>query len=322
MRLGLAVYSFKNAWCDAYGLMDRAASAGFRAVEFPAEGCLKEPTPEEMARARDYAAERGLSIVADGGRVNEEGLRRWIPQATALGAPVLRVIISGILGGNRRQMNGGWQAHLEAARDALKATRSLAEDHNVVVAVENHQDIASDELLWLCQDVGGQHIGVTLDTGSTLALGEDPLGYTERVKDYVHNVHLKDYKVYLSPTGYRLVRCALGEGVVPFPEFFAMFEDQPDLPMNVELGATQARHVELLEESWWTDYPPRRAQDLLGALRVVFAGARPPDEEWRTPHEREESGDACVTFEMDEFHQTADYLRRVANLGPARAASR
>jgi sugar phosphate isomerase/epimerase len=315
MRLGLVVYSFKQAWCDAYGLMDRAAAAGFRGVEFPARGCLAEQGAAELARARAYAAERGLGIVADGGRIEEEGLRRWIPEAAALGAPVLRVIVSGIVGGNRRQMQGGWRAHLEAARDALRAVRPLAEEHDVAIAVENHQDIASDELLWLCEQVGGDHIGVTLDTGSTLALAEDPLDYTRRVKDYVKNVHLKDYKIYLTPTGYRLVRCALGAGVVDFPSFFALFDDQPDLPMSVELGAMQARHVEMLEDNWWIDYPPRRAQDVLGALRVVFAGARPSDEDWRTPHEREEPPDALLAYEMGEFEETVAYLRRVAGLG-------
>lgn len=309
MRFGLCTYSFRDARCEAYELMDRAAAAGLKGVEFPPEGALPSTTPEELARARAYAAERGLSIVADGGRIEEEALRRWIPRAAGMGATVLRVIVSGILGGNRRQMNGGWRAHLEAARDALKATRPQAEEHNVAIAVENHQDIASDELLWLCQEVGGEHIGVTLDTGSTLALGEDPISYTRRVIDYVKNVHIKDYKIYLSPSGYRLSTCAIGEGVVDFPAFFALFEDQPELPMNIELGARQARHVELLEEDWWRDYPPRRAQDMLGALRTVFAHGRPVEEDYRIPHEREEATDLCRAYELDEFARSVAYLK-------------
>ena len=309
MRFGLCTYSFRDARCDAYELMDRAAAAGLQGVEFPAES-LPSTAPEELARARAYAAERGLGIVADGGRIEEEALRRWIAQAAGLGAPVLRVIVSGILGGNRRQMQGGWRAHLERARDALRAVRPLAEEHNVVIAVENHQDIASDELRWLCEEVGGDHIGVTLDTGSTLALAEDPIAYTLRVRDYVKNVHIKDYKIYLSPTGYRLATCAIGQGVIDFPAFFALFEDRPDLPMNIELGARQARHVELLDDDWWTDYPPRGVPDLLPALRVVFAHGRPADEDYRIPHERDEPTDACRAYELDEFERSVAYLQR------------
>ena len=219
-----------------------------RGVEFPPEDSLPAATPEECGRARAYAGQRGLGIVADGGPIEEAALRRWIPQAAALGAPVLRVIVSRILGGNRREMHGGWRAHLERARDALAAVRPLAEAHDVTIAVENHQDIASDELLWLCDAVGGRHIGITFDTGSTLAVGESPLGFARRVKPMVRNVHLKDYHVFLSPTGYRLSTCAIGDGVVDFPSLFALFADQPDLPMSIELGARQARHVELLDE--------------------------------------------------------------------------
>jgi len=107
MRLGLVIYSFKEARGDAYALMDRAAAAGLCGVEFPPEDSLPVATPEERGRARVYAGQRGLGIVADGGPIEEAALRRWIPQAAALGAPVLRVIVSRILGGNRREMHGG-----------------------------------------------------------------------------------------------------------------------------------------------------------------------------------------------------------------------
>ena len=311
MRLGLVVYSFKAARGDAYDLMDRAAAAGLGGVEFPAEDSLPGTAPEELARARMYAGARRLGIVADGGVIEESALRRWIPHAAALGAPVLRVIVSRILGGNRREMRGGWQAHLERARDALMAVRPLAEAHNVTIAVENHQDIASDELLRLCEAVGGRHIGITLDTGSTLAVGESPLGFARRVKPMVRNVHLKDYHVFLAPTGYRLSTCAIGDGVVDFPALFALFADQPDLPMSIELGARQARHVELLDEDWWADYPPRRIPDLLEALRVLMPRARRADEDYRIPHEQGAPDDSLRAYELAEFERSVAYLKRV-----------
>jgi sugar phosphate isomerase/epimerase len=291
--------------------MDRAAAAGLRGVEFPAEDSLPAATPHELAKARAYAAARGLGIVADGGVVDEAALRRWIPQAAALGAPTLRVILSRVLGGNRREMAGGWRTHLERARDALRAVRPLAEAHEVTIAVENHQDITSDELLRLCEEVGGNHIGVTLDTGSTLAVAESPLGFARRVKRFVRNVHLKDYHVFLSPTGYRLSTCAIGDGVVDFPSLFALFADRPDLPMSIELGARQARHVELLEETWWSDYPPRRASDLLDALRVIVPRARRADEDYRIPHERGAAPDTLRAYEIEEFERSVASLKRM-----------
>jgi len=312
MRLGLVAYSFKAAWCDAYALMERAATAGLRGVEFPAEQCLPGTSPEELARARDGAKARGLGLVADGGVVEEEALRRWIPQAAGLGAPVLRVILSRVLGGNRREMRGGWRAHLERACAALRAVRPLAEAQGVTIAVENHQDVTSEELLWLCETVGGRHIGITLDTGSTLAVAEGPLEFAQRVKPLVRNVHLKDYHIFLSPTGYRLSTCGIGEGVVDFPGLFALFADQPDLPMSIELGARQARHVELLQEDWWADYPARPASRLVEVLRVVLPRARPAEEDYRIPHERGEPEHVLRAYELAEFSRSTAYLQQVS----------
>jgi len=312
MRLGLVAYSFKVAWCDAYALMDRAATAGLRGVEFPAEQCLPGTSPEELARARDGAKARGLGLVADGGVVEEEALRRWIPQAAGLGAPVLRVILSRVLGGNRREMRGGWRAHLERACAALRAVRPLAEAQGVTIAVENHQDVTSEELLWLCETVGGRHIGITLDTGSTLAVAEGPLEFAQRVKPLVRNVHLKDYHIFLSPTGYRLSTCGIGEGVVDFPGLFALFADQPELPMSIELGARQARHVELLQDEWWAEYPPRPTARLVEALRVLLPRARPADADYRIPHERGAPDETLRAYELAEFDRSVAYLKRVA----------
>jgi len=240
----------------------------------PAEGCLPTTSPEELWRAREYAVEQGLGIVADGGVVEEEALGQWIPQA-------------------------------------LKAVRPLAEANHVAIAVENHQDIASDELRWLCEEVGGDCIGVPLDTGSTLAVAESPLAFARRVKPFVRNVHLKDYTAHLSPTGYRLSTCAIGDGVIDFPALFDLFADRPDLLMSIELGARQARHVELLEEDWWTDYPPRDLPVPLAAHRVVFLAARPADGDYRIPHERGESPEALRTYELDEFEHSVAYLKHI-----------
>jgi sugar phosphate isomerase/epimerase len=312
MRLGLVAYSFKAAWCDAYTLMDRAAAAGLRGVEFPAEQCLPEATADELARARSFAEAYRLGIVADGGVVEEEPLRRWIPQAAALGAPVLRVILSRVLGGNRREMRGGWRAHLERACAVLQTVRPVAEAYGVTVAVENHQDATSEELLWLCDTVGGDRIGITLDTGSTLAVAEGPVEFAQRVMPLVRNIHLKDYHISLSPTGYRLCTCAIGDGVVDFPGLFALFANQPGLPMSIELGARQARHVELLQDDWWAEYPQRPVARLVEALRVLLPRARPTEGDYRIPHERGAPEEMLRAYELAEFDRSVAYLKHVA----------
>jgi hypothetical protein len=56
------VFSFEEARCDAYALMDQAKSASLRGIEFPPDGCFPTTSPEELWRAREYAAERGVAL--------------------------------------------------------------------------------------------------------------------------------------------------------------------------------------------------------------------------------------------------------------------
>ena len=66
------------------------------------------------------------------------------------------------------------------------------------------------------------------------------------------HVHLKDYRVQLTDEGFRLVRCAIGDGAVPFPEMVAILaEHHETLPAVLEPGALEARHVRLFTPDWW-----------------------------------------------------------------------
>lgn len=181
------------------------------------------------------------------------------------------------------------------------------------IAIENHQDAGSDDLLWLCEQVGSERIGVTLDTGNPLAVGEDPLVFACRVAPYLKNVHLKDYQIFRAPGGYRLVRCAVGAGVIDFPALFALFaREAPAAPCSIELGATKARHIRLLTPEWWEHFPARDVRELLSVLNLVACHGRPEEAEWRTPHEREAPDAERVAYELGQFQESVRYLARLA----------
>ena len=80
--------------------------------------------------------------------------------------------------------------------------------------IENHQDFTSRELAAFCQRLGPA-VRIVLDTGNTFPVAEAPLDFVEVVAPYVAYVHLKDYRVQPTGDGFRLVRCAIGDGAVP-----------------------------------------------------------------------------------------------------------
>ena len=223
MSVGVCAYSFNTGY-DAFQLMDMAVEHGLGGVEFPPDDCLPDLNPSSLERARARAEESALFVVADGGQVEAEMLRRLIPAAANLGASTLRVVMSGVLGGDRRPLSGRWNAHLAGCRDVLREALPLAEEHGVVIAVENHSDATSHDMRWLCEELDSAYIGITLDVGNVLAVCEEPFGYTERLLPYLRHVHLKDYTIHPSDEGYRIARCSLGSGVVDYPGLLSLID--------------------------------------------------------------------------------------------------
>ncbi|MDQ3654980.1 MAG: sugar phosphate isomerase/epimerase [Chloroflexota bacterium] len=198
----------------------------------------------------------------------------------------------------------------------LERLRPTLEAHDLILAIENHQDASSDDLLTLCA-AGGARVGITLDVANPLAVGEDPLAFARKVAPWVRNVHLKDYHVYPTESGYRLVRCALGEGAVPLDDLIPLLRElAPGAPQHLELAALKARHIRLFEDSWWNGYPRRDVRELLPVLRLVAQHARPPAEDWQTPWERREPADAIVRHELEQFERSVDYLYAVSKRLP------
>jgi len=295
-----------------HDLMDLAAAHGLGGVEFPPSWGLPGLDEDDLRRAGAYAATRGLFVVVDGGVVDVGELRALLRAAMALGARTVRAVISTVLCGDRRAVRDTWGDHLARTARQLRLVSALAAECGVAIALENHQDVTSEELVALLAEVDSPWVGVTFDTANALAVGEDPLAFARRVLPHVKHAHLKDYRLYRTPSGYRLARCAIGDGVVDTPGVVALLADgAPGATICIELGALQARHVRLLEDDFWAGYPSRRVEDILPVLRLRDERGRPADEDWRTPWERGEDGDddALARYEREQFERSVSYVR-------------
>lgn len=320
MHVGLSVYGTTYSMglnpaagrprITARGLMDQAISFGLTGVELPATMLEGDDDGIDAEALGSYASEHGLFITVDTGGFEPEALARVIELAGRVGSPTVRTVIGGAkIGGDRRPLAGRWQPFLREVRAKLTVAAATAEAAGINLAVENHQDLASEELLWLCESIGSPHFGINLDTGNPLGTAEEPLDYFARVAPFVLNVHLKDYWTWLSDEGYRLVRCPLGQGLTDFPALLDLLDAAvPDVSMAIELGALEARNIRVLATDFWPDYPDRKPVQLAQALRVVQANARPGDG-WRTPFERSEPVEAIVAYEQRQLVESVAYVQ-------------
>lgn len=321
MRTGLAVYGTTFSMglhpmagrprITAIELMEQALALRLRGVEIPVS-LLQGEDISAVARA---AKERGLFITLATGGYAAGPLIEAIQLGEQLGALTVRTVVGGAkIGGDRSPLAGRWQPFLQEVLVQLQEATVMAEKADIYLAVENHQDLASEELLWLCESIGSAQFGINLDTGNPLATAEEPLDYFRRVAPYLKNVHLKDYSIYLSEEGYRLVRCPLGQGVIDFPALFKILETAcPDVTMSIELGALEARHIRVLAADYWPDYPPRSAAQLAEVLRFVQANAKPVGD-WRTPFERGEAPADIIAYEQQQLAASLAYLGYMQDL--------
>ena len=100
-----------------------------------------------------------------------------------------------------------------------------------------------------------------------------------------------------------------------------LFGEGPgELQACIELGASSARHIRILEPEYWETFrlgepfPERPFDSVLDAIRRLHGAARPADEEWRTPHERGESAAACSAYELQQFAASVIHLKETGAL--------
>src|SRR5687768_3777146 len=158
----------------AYDLMTLAAERNLSCVALPIGRLLPDLSDSTINDLRARLEDAGLELVVDTGVIDVEALRELLPAARRAGARVVRATLSTILEGARAGLPGGWSAYLDEMRWRIVELRPLLEQHDLILAIENHQDATSDDLLDLCA-AGGPHVGVTLDVANPLAVAEEPL---------------------------------------------------------------------------------------------------------------------------------------------------
>ncbi|MFA0772782.1 MAG: hypothetical protein KEFWMYNX_000792 [Candidatus Fervidibacter sp.] len=303
MRLGVCVFSFfANRPTSADELIKLAERFQLQSVEADASMLASEPQ-----RVRKLLERSGTSCVVAGGQLLRADMESLLTLAHQLNAKAVRVVLSGVLEGDRRKVDGGdWQAHLRRCAERLRQLVPMLERFAIPLAVENHQDATAEELVWLCEQSGTEFVGVCLDTGNPLAVLQDPTKFAQTVAPFVCDVHLKDYRLLRAPQGFYLQRCPLGKGVVDFEAVLRALTNHAtqDLTLHIELGALQKRHIRWRDPSWWETFPPSHRSDA-GTLLERMERLREDERD-----EASQVDDAMQRErELQEFAESVTFMR-------------
>src|SRR5262249_39584911 len=148
------------------------------------------------ARVRDLLAAHKLylegSVALPRDKADVERFTAEVRTVKRCGATVFRTVL---MNGRRYEVfdtADGFRKFFEDGKQALALAQPVLEKHEVRMAVENHKDLRSLELLDLLKKLDSPFVGVCLDTGNSIALLEAPQKTTDLLAPLVFTTHIKD----------------------------------------------------------------------------------------------------------------------------------
>ncbi len=285
IRLGMDNFSVRAFGWKGKELIDYAASLKLDTLfvtDLPALGTLTEDGARELRR---IATDKGVEIQLGSWSVcptskvfkkdwgtAEEHLATGIRLARAIGSPIFRAVL-----GTRedRRSPGGIEARIADTVKVLRSQRSLAQDSQVKIAIENHAgDMTATELVGLVEAAGSDVVGVNLDSGNALWTLEDPTASLEILGKYTFATSLRDSAVWETDQGCKVQWTAFGEGgVIDWQQYFRRFGALcPGVAVNIEtIGGFQV-DFPYLDPSFWEVFPKKPAAEFARFLALAHRG--------------------------------------------------
>jgi 3-oxoisoapionate decarboxylase len=233
MKIGIDSYCYHRLFGEVYpeqqpapvkmtqeDFLRRARELGVDGVSL--ESCYVNPDLAYLASIKDTLDASGLDRVwawghPDGleGGACEPALQDLISNfrsANAIGAKVMRIV-----GSSRKFRHLPHAPQLEALSRMLKEAVKAAHDWDIRMAIENHIDYNSDEILSLLERVDSPFLGINFDTGNFVRVLDDPLKAMGKLARYTYATHIKDLKLQKDAPAdawYFFSSTPVGDGIV------------------------------------------------------------------------------------------------------------
>lgn len=279
--IALASYSVRSqveraaGFNDPQKFLEFCAARGAGGVQLP----LGDRDADYVRRLRARAQELGMFVEnsirtpRDAGDV--ERFEAEVKASVAMGATILRTVM---LGGRRYESVKSAADWIEFKKRALASIR-LAEPvvgrHKAKLAVENHKDYRTDELLETMKLVSSAHVGVCLDTGNNIALLEDPNETIAALAPWTICCHLKDMAVEEAADGFLLSEVVFGEGIIDLKKIVETVRAaRAETRFKLEMITRDPLRVPVLTDGYWATFGGVPGRDLAKTLAFVRMHAK------------------------------------------------
>ncbi len=259
MRLGMHTYSlyhhgvaedwagFKLPWprqMDIWQLMDYMVELSLEGLHLD-DKALDAMDEGHFSKVRDYARESNLYLEYNfalpskkyDSSVQHE-VKEGIAIASAIGADVAKIGMNL----TRPHPVAASKFHpevmkqLENVVERLKSAASMAEKAGVKLAVENHTDAFSEEVIWVLDQVNHPLVGACIDTVNGLHVTENPITAVENLAPRAFTNHFRDNQIIIKPYGLKLAGAVVGQGDLDMQRAYALIKENSNVErINIEL---------------------------------------------------------------------------------------
>jgi sugar phosphate isomerase/epimerase len=258
MLLGLHTYSLYlhgigQAWADfklpwprqltTFELFDLSVDLGLDGLHLD-DGVLENLDPAYLKEISATAVERDLyleyNFSMDMGGMGigiQHDLDEALTIASALGADVVKVSMDL----KRPRPVSASRFHpdvieqMKSFATRLSTSAPAAENAGIKIAVENHCDSFSEEILWLLDRVNHPAVGACIDTVNALMVMEDPMQAIENLAPRAFTNHFRDDRIEFQRSGFKLTGTAVGEGDIDMKGAYDIIKNHSDMRrINIE----------------------------------------------------------------------------------------
>ena len=223
--IGQAWAGFELPWSrqmNTFELFDLAVRLGLDGLHLD-DGVLETFEPGYLKEVASAASEKGLyleyNFSMDFGKQGigiQHDLPAAISTAQQIGADIVKVSMDLV----RPRPVAATRFHpdiveqMSSFAGQLQAAAPAANDAGVKIAVENHCDSFSEEILWLLDRVDRPEVGACIDTVNAMMVMEDPMQAIANLAPRAFTNHFRDDKIVFQRYGFKLTGAAVGEGDV------------------------------------------------------------------------------------------------------------
>ncbi|HCY83605.1 MAG TPA: sugar phosphate isomerase/epimerase [Desulfobacteraceae bacterium] len=249
MRLGLHTYSlylhgigqdwagFELPWerqLSTFELFDLGKELGLDGFHLD-DGVLERLDPAYLTEVGAAAREKSLYLeynmsldLGNFGIGIQHDLGDGLATAAGIGADVVKISMDL----PRPRPRAGSRFHpkvmpyLEKTAALLRRAAPEAQALGIKLALENHCDSFSEEVLWVIEQTDHAHVGACIDTMNPWHMTEDPMAAIENLAPVAFTNHFRDDRIDFTRDGFKVSGTAVGEGDIDMVKAYEILKSR------------------------------------------------------------------------------------------------